>query len=72
MRTQVGNVEVDPSGKVDGRGAYLCPTAACWERAFQKGRLEHVLRSSLQEQDREALNAYYQGRLTPTGIGGAR
>ncbi|MFB3097910.1 MAG: YlxR family protein, partial [Dehalococcoidia bacterium] len=31
-RTPDGSLRVDPAGKGNGRGAYLCGTASCWER----------------------------------------
>src|SRR6478735_7944116 len=34
VRTPEGAVEPDPTGRRNGRGAYLCGRAACWERAL--------------------------------------
>ena len=46
VRTPEGNVDVDPTGKRNGRGAYLCANPACWEKAFEdrptQPRLQHV------------------------------
>ena len=58
-----------PTGKVSGRGAYLCPREQCWELSLRKSRLDHVLRSPLVERDREALRVYYQEQLKSTDIG---
>lgn len=59
VRTPEGRVEIDPTGKKSGRGAYLHPRRACWERALKDGRLEHALRiEALREEDRMALVAY--------------
>lgn len=33
VRSQEGRVEVDPTGRMNGRGAYLCRDAACFEKA---------------------------------------
>ncbi len=33
VRTPVGPVVVDYSGKQNGRGAYLCANPVCWEKA---------------------------------------
>jgi uncharacterized protein len=33
VRSQEGRVAVDPSGRMNGRGAYLCRDAACFEKA---------------------------------------
>lgn len=53
-------VEVDPSGKKAGRGAYLCPMPACWQAGLRKGRLEYVLRTTLTEDNRQQLMKYGQ------------
>jgi predicted RNA-binding protein YlxR (DUF448 family) len=57
-----GGVEVDLTGKKSGRGAYLCPTGVCWEKAFQDiGRLEHALRTRIRPENKEALVNYAKG-----------
>ena len=53
-----GIVEVDTSGKKAGRGAYLCPTWECWEVGLKNGRLEHTLRTTLTQTNREQLVQY--------------
>lgn len=40
VRTPDGNVELDVTGKKSGRGAYVCPTAGCFETAVKAGRFE--------------------------------
>lgn len=37
VRSPEGAVEVDPTGKRNGRGAYLCHAPACWDRALRGG-----------------------------------
>ena len=37
-----GEVSVDLTGKRSGRGAYLCPSAACLAKARKAKRLEHA------------------------------
>ena len=58
VRTSDGNVEVDTSGKKAGRGAYLCRAPECWEVGLKGGRLEHALRASLTQDNREQLARY--------------
>ena len=60
VRTPEGGVEVDPTGKRSGRGAYLCPTPDCWRLAVQKGRLDRALKTSVSARDKEALLQYAQ------------
>ena len=58
VRTLDGNIEIDTSGKKNGRGAYLCPARECWEAALKGNQLERTLRSSLKPEDREQLVKY--------------
>lgn len=56
VRTPVGQVQVDPGGKVAGRGAYVCRTWSCWDKALQRPeRLERALRQPLPPEERERL-----------------
>jgi hypothetical protein len=50
-------VFVDPSGKMNGRGAYLHDHKSCWERGL-KGALASALRVSLTAEDRQRLENY--------------
>ena len=50
-------VQVDPTGKLAGRGAYLHDRRSCWERAM-KGSLAHALKMELTDKDREVLLAF--------------
>ncbi len=54
VRTESG-VQIDPTGKMNGRGAYLCDRASCWERAAKSDVLNHALRTTLSAEDRERL-----------------
>jgi hypothetical protein len=58
VRTAAGEIVVDPTGKRNGRGAYLCPQRGCWEKAIRGRQLEHALRGTLTEKDRVDLLAY--------------
>lgn len=51
VRTPDGHVEIDPTGKANGRGAYLCADPDCFEMARKRRRLDSALRVSLQEDD---------------------
>ena len=55
VRTPAGNVEVDPTGRKAGRGAYLCTRLSCWEQALGKGRLERALHTSIPREERDVL-----------------
>jgi len=51
-------IMVDPTGKLNGRGAYLHSKKECWERA-RKGSLANALKVVLSKQDIEYLNNYF-------------
>ncbi len=55
VRVADGSVEVDVKGQKTGRGAYLCPTPACWESGLKGNRLEYCLRTSLSRENRQRL-----------------
>ena len=50
-------VQVDSTGKLAGRGAYLHDRRSCWERGM-KGALAHALKTELTTEDRERLQAF--------------
>lgn len=53
VRTPVGIV-IDPTGKINGRGAYLHNIRSCWEQAI-KGPINNALRVGLTPADKERL-----------------
>ena len=58
VRTPGGEIEIDDTGKKDGRGAYLCPTRECMDKALKGSQLEHTLKSSITVENREKLTRY--------------
>ena len=58
VRAADGSVTVDEKGKLAGRGSYLCRAKGCWEEGLKTNRIEQVLRSRLNQPDREKLEAY--------------
>jgi predicted RNA-binding protein YlxR (DUF448 family) len=52
-------VQVDPTGKQAGRGAYLHDRRSCWERGL-KGALAHALKTELSADERERLQAFVE------------
>jgi predicted RNA-binding protein YlxR (DUF448 family) len=43
VRTPEGNVQLDFSGKCNGRGAYICPKAECLKKAQKSKALDRSL-----------------------------
>lgn len=49
------NLSIDVSGKMNGRGAYLCSKTSCWEAAAERTVLDAALRRQLNNDDRRLL-----------------
>ena len=61
VRTPLGAIVVDPTGKASGRGAYLCRGTPCWEGGLRRQVLARALKTTLSAADRAALEAYAAG-----------
>jgi hypothetical protein len=73
VRTPSGDVTLDPSGRAAGRGAYICRSVECLDRAVAKGALSRALKTPLPSDLREALAVSLMNLNTDTMIeGGAR
>ncbi len=57
VRTPDAGVQVDPSGKCVGRGAYLCHNPSCWQKAACGDAISRALRTALTEEDRALIAA---------------
>jgi uncharacterized protein len=60
VRGPDGAISVDPTGKANGRGAYLHNLRSCWEQALKSGAIERALKVTLSDADRAALTAHGQ------------
>jgi predicted RNA-binding protein YlxR (DUF448 family) len=58
VRTGDGQVEIDPTGRRNGRGAYLCDNPGCWEKAIRGGLLTRALNTSLTAEAIETLRQH--------------
>jgi uncharacterized protein len=57
-------VQVDPTGKMPGRGAYLHDQRSCWEKGL-KGALSRALKADLTDEERGIL-LEFAGSLSQT------
>lgn len=55
VRKTDGNVELDLSGKISGRGAYFCRSVECFQNAAKKGRVSTALEVEISPQELEGL-----------------
>lgn len=55
VRTPTGQVELDPSGKKSGRGAYVHTTSDCIRRAVSGGALARALKIEIDPDTRQRI-----------------
>jgi predicted RNA-binding protein YlxR (DUF448 family) len=65
VRTPEGNVQLDFSGKLGGRGAYICPKAECLKKAQKAKSLERSLEVPIPEEVYARLSREIE--VTPHG-----
>jgi len=56
VRTPEGHVQLDFSGKLNGRGAYICPKAECLKKAQKAKSLDRSLEVAIPEEVYERLS----------------
>ena len=61
VRNKELEVKIDPTGKMNGRGAYICSNISCLEQAKKSKRLSNALEieipSSIYEELRELMES---------------
>lgn len=50
-----GDIKIDVTGKVAGRGSYICRNAACLEKAYKTKRIEKALEHEVNPEVYEQL-----------------
>ncbi len=61
VRGTDGTVSLDFSGKLNGRGAYICPKPECLQKARKAKALERSLETEVPELVYERLNKELEG-----------
>jgi len=56
VRSPEGEISIDFKGKKPGRGAYICPDAACLKRAVKSKALERTFGVHIPEEIYKALD----------------
>lgn len=56
VRTPQGEIAIDLTGKKAGRGAYICPSLDCLEKAIKGKRLDKALEHKIDSKILEALS----------------
>ena len=55
VNTPDGRIDADIGGKMSGRGAYLCKDIGCWEKGLKDNRLEHSLKTGIDQESKDRL-----------------
>lgn len=63
VRTPDGVIDLDPTGKRSGRGAYICPQVECLAKAVKQKGLERALEQPISEE----VYARLQAGMVKTG-----
>jgi uncharacterized protein len=63
VRVSENLVEVDLTGKKNGRGAYFCPAQECWELGRKRRALNHALSMTVSPENWETLLLFAQEKL---------
>ena len=58
VRTPDEGVIVDPTGKKNGRGAYLCDQVSCWDKALSTSILNQALKTNISEKETAVIATY--------------
>ena len=61
VRCTDGNVQLDFSGKVNGRGAYICPNLECLKKARKSLALDRSLEVTIPEEVYDRLAKEMEG-----------
>lgn len=56
-----GEIKIDLTGKMAGRGAYICKNIGCFEKAYKAKKLEKALEHSVSPEVYETL----KGEINP-------
>ena len=56
VQTPDDGIIVDPSGKRNGRGAYVCAQPACWDKIINTKLLDNALKTAITATDKAELN----------------
>jgi predicted RNA-binding protein YlxR (DUF448 family) len=55
VNTAEEGLVIDPSGKRNGRGTYLCDDPACWDKAINTRLLDQALRAEISQEEKQRL-----------------
>ena len=62
VRTKEGLIEVDPTGKKNGRGAYICKSEDCLKKIIKTKRLERIFEREISPEIYENIRGVIIGK----------
>ena len=65
VRTPAAQIELDFTGKMSGRGAYVCKSRECLQRAIKTKQLERALEHPVGPEIFERLHASFEEGVKP-------
>ncbi len=67
VKTPNDEIKIDSTGKMSGRGAYICQDEACLQRAIKSKGLEKSLKVAISDEVKEELLAMLAGLSAGVG-----
>ncbi|MCH4890907.1 YlxR family protein [Acidaminobacter sp. JC074] len=55
VKNKDGEIFMDLTGKANGRGAYICKSLECYEKAYKRKALERALQTKIEEEVYESM-----------------
>ena len=62
VKNKENEINVDRTGKLDGRGAYICDNIECLEKVIKSKRLERTLDTKISQEIYESLRGVILGK----------
>lgn len=62
VKSKEGFVEIDTTGKKNGRGAYICKSEECLNKVIKSKRLERVLETEIKPELYESVRGVIIGK----------
>ena len=62
VKNKDNEISIDKTGKMEGRGAYICDNEKCLEKVIKTKRLERVLETNISDEIYESLRGVILGK----------
>ena len=62
VKNKDNEIHVDKTGKMEGRGAYICNDVKCLEKVIKSKRLERVVETNISNEIYESLRGVILGK----------